>query len=106
MKRVVGAGAVVALLLVLVGVSALSAADKPVTGTIARVDMDLRMLVVKNSQGQESTVYWNDSTRVDGGSLQEGATVTIQTKDDAGRILATSIQVTPKAGAKPKESGQ
>jgi hypothetical protein len=98
MKRVLAIGAALALLLV--ASSAVYAAEKSISGTITSVDMEQRMLVVKDSTSKEHTVYWNESTRLDGGPLQQGATVKLQTSDDGGKNLATSIQVSGKAPAK------
>ncbi len=69
--------------------------DKPgktVTGTVSRVDAAAKMMVVKDTSGNEVTVYWNEATKLDGGVPQEGATVTVNAREEGGRTLATSIQ--------------
>jgi Cu/Ag efflux protein CusF len=69
---------------------------KMVTGTVTRVDSTAKMMTVKDDQGQEHTVYWNDSTKVDGGSPTEGAKVSFSTMEKDGKTWATSIKTTPK----------
>lgn len=102
MKRLIAVGAVLALLLV--AASPALAGDKSISGTAVRVNMEQRTLVVKDSQGIESTVYWTESTRLDGGPLQEGAAVTLHANTDtSGKIMATSIQVKPKGSASEKK---
>ena len=69
---------------------------KSMTGTVTRVDSTAKMMTVKDDSGQEHTVYWNDSTKVDGGTPSEGAKVTFSTMDRDGKTWATSIKTTPK----------
>ncbi len=71
------------------------AADKTVQGTITRVDTAGKMLTVKDTSGKEVTVAWTDSTKITGGELTEGATVSLSVNDSNGSPTATSIQVKP-----------
>ena len=68
-------------------------ASKNVTGTISSVNMDQKMFVVKTDAGPV-TVYWTDATR-GSADLKEGASVVIQTADQDGKTVATSVQVKP-----------
>jgi Cu/Ag efflux protein CusF len=68
---------------------------KSVSGTITQVDNNAKMFVVKDESGQLVTVYWNDATRVTG-DLKEGATVSLQTTEQDGKTVATSVQVRTK----------
>ena len=78
-----------------------SSQDKPattakaVTGTITSIDNNQKMFIVRDDAGQTVTVYWNDATRVSG-DLKEGATVSVQTNDEGGKTMATTIQVRTK----------
>lgn len=98
MKRLVSLSA---LALVLLSAVALAAPTDPdsktttLTGTVSRVDMTAKMLVVKDNDAKETTIYWKDDTSVVG-ELQEGQRVTVQTKESDGKTWATSIQVQTK----------
>jgi cold shock CspA family protein len=69
---------------------------KVVTGTVTRVDNTAKMFVVKDDTGKEVNVYWDDSTR-GATDLKEGASVSVQTNDQGGRNMATSISVRTKS---------
>ena len=73
-------------------------ADKTIQGTITKVDTAGKMLTVKDTSGNETTVAWNDSTRISGGELAEGATVTLPVSDKGGSPTATTIQVKSAKG--------
>jgi YD repeat-containing protein len=76
-----------------------NAADKTIQGTITRVDTAGKMVTVKEASGNETTVAWNDSTRITGGELKEGASVSLTVSDKGGSPTATSIEV--KSAKKP-----
>jgi Cu/Ag efflux protein CusF len=76
-----------------------SSQAKSLRGTIARVDNDAKSLTVKDDAGKEMTVFWNESTKIDGGELKEGNAVSLETTQQDGKTLATSIKVT--AAKKP-----
>jgi hypothetical protein len=65
-------------------------------GTISSVDNTGKSFVVKDSAGKETTVYWNDATRLSG-DLATGSMVVIQSSTQDGKVMASSIQV---SGAK------
>lgn len=69
---------------------------KSIRGTITQVDTNQKMFAVKDESGKQVTVYWNDGTRVSGGELKEGATVTLQATEQGAKTVATSIQVRTK----------
>ena len=74
------------------------AAPSSIHGTITSVDNTAKSFVVKDdTSGKEVTVYWDSSTKVNG-DLKVGSAVTLQTTDQSGRTLATSIDA--KAAAK------
>jgi hypothetical protein len=68
---------------------------KTVSGTISSLDTTGKSLVIKQSSGEEVTVYWNDGTTVSG-DLREGQQVRVETKEQDGQIWAMSIQVQAK----------
>jgi Domain of unknown function (DUF5666) len=65
---------------------------KALRGTVSSVDNTAKSFVVKDSSGKEVTVFWTDSTRMSG-DLKEGASVNIQTSDQGGKVVATSVEV-------------
>jgi len=87
--------ALAAIALVCVAAVAIAAPEtKTIVGTISSVDNTQRSMVVKDSGGNETTVYWNESARVMG-DLKEGAAVRVDAKDQDGKTWAVSIQVQP-----------
>jgi Cu/Ag efflux protein CusF len=69
-----------------------STSMKSLRGTISSVDNNAKSMVVKDADGKEVTVFWTDSTRLSG-ELTQGATVNLQTTEQDGKTMATSIQV-------------
>jgi hypothetical protein len=69
--------------------------DKTVIGTVSFVDSASKSMVVKDTSGNNVTVYWTDSTKLDPSMPQEGAsvTVTLDSKDQGGKPVAKSITV-------------
>jgi Domain of unknown function (DUF5666) len=68
-------------------------------GTVASVDQSGKSFVVKDdATGKEVTVYWDSSTKVNG-DLKPGSMVSIQTTDQGGKVMATSIDA--KGAKKP-----
>jgi len=72
--------------------------DRTIVGTVSHVDTTAKSMVVKDSTGNNVTVYWNDTTKLDTGVPQEGSTVsiTIDGKDQGANPMAKSISVQPK----------
>ena len=69
-----------------------SAGEKTVAGTISKVDTAEKSLTVTDSQGASWTFQWNDSTKMLGGELKEGASVKVgYTEGD--KMSATWIRV-------------
>ncbi len=69
--------------------------DKPMEGKITKVDKASRTMAVKDAAGRESTLYWNDATKVEGGALKEGATVHYKATERDGKWWATWVHVGP-----------
>jgi hypothetical protein len=68
-------------------------------GTVSSVDQSGKSFVIKDdATGKEVTVYWDSSTKVTG-DLKPGSTVSIQTTDQGGKVMATSIDA--KGAKKP-----
>jgi hypothetical protein len=67
--------------------------NKTIIGTITKIDNAAKSMVVKDTSGTETTIYWNEGSKVDGGELREGSTVKVDTKDQDGKTMATNIQV-------------
>ena len=66
----------VVLALCLCGIAVAGDAAGKIQGTITKVDMDQKTLIVKDSNGQEKTFFWDSATKVSG-DLKEGASVTL-----------------------------
>ena len=65
---------------------------KAAEGTISKVDMAGKSMVVKFNDGTEKTIYWNDSTKVMG-TPKEGETVHVRTSEKDGKTWATWVHV-------------
>ena len=61
-------------------------------GTVSSVDQSGKSFVIKDESGKETTVYWDSSTKMQG-DLKQGSMVTIQTTDQGGKVMATSINI-------------
>jgi Domain of unknown function (DUF5666) len=73
-------------------------------GTITKVDMAGKSMVVKTADGKDMTIYWNDATKVEG-TLKEGETVHVKTSNKDGKTWASWVHVgkmEPKAPGQPK----
>jgi hypothetical protein len=66
---------------------------KSMEGTISKVDMAGKMMMVKAADGKESAIYWNDSTKVEGGELKEGSLVHYKGAEKDGKMWATWVHV-------------
>jgi YD repeat-containing protein len=66
---------------------------KAAEGTITKVDMAGKMMMVKDADGKETEVYWNDSTKVQGEELKEGAKVHYKATEKDGKMWATWVHV-------------
>jgi hypothetical protein len=62
-------------------------------GTISKMDMASKMMMVKDSAGKETTVYWNDATKVAGDEMKEGALVHWTGSEKDGKMWATWVHV-------------
>jgi len=70
-----------------------------VRGTVSSVDQSGKSFVVKDeASGKEVTVFWDSSTKVNG-DLKPGSMVSLQTTDQGGKMMATSIDI--KSAKKP-----
>ena len=60
--------------------------------TIAKLDAAAKEMIVKTSYGKEMTVYWSESTKIEG-TLKPGETVRVQAAYKDGKLWASSLQV-------------
>ena len=65
---------------------------KAVEGTITKVDMTGKSMVVKGADGKETTVYWNDITKVSG-TVKESEMVHVKAADKDGKMWASWVHV-------------
>ena len=61
-------------------------------GTISKVDMAGKSMTVKTADGKDMTIYWNDSTKLQG-TPKEGETVHFKTSEKDGKTWATWVHV-------------
>jgi Domain of unknown function (DUF5666) len=66
---------------------------KKVEGTISSVDLTNKTMTIKAADGTETTVYWNDTTKVEGGALKEGEKVHVKAMEKDGKMWATYLHV-------------
>lgn len=91
MKKVL-ALAVVAVFCAVVGLAGQHMDGKSISGTISKVDMAGKSMVVKTADGKETTIYWNDSTKVQG-TPKEGEMVHVKAAEKDGKTWASSVHV-------------
>ena len=63
------------------------------SGTITKLDQAGKSMVVKNAEGKEMTIYWNDQTKLSGDPLKEGAKVHFKSSEKDGKAWAQSVWV-------------
>jgi hypothetical protein len=66
---------------------------KRMGGTITKVDTAGKMMMVKGADGKETAVYWDDSTKVEGGEMKEGMKVHYKATDKDGKMMASWVRV-------------
>jgi Cu/Ag efflux protein CusF len=88
MKKALALGVV----LVFCAAVGLAAHGKSTEATITKVDMAAKSMVVKTTDGKEMTIYWNDSTKVQG-TPKEGETVHFRAADQDGKSMASWVHV-------------
>lgn len=70
-----------------------------IKGSVVSVDQSGKSFVVKDeASAKEVTVYWDSATKVNG-DLKPGSMVALQTTDQGGKMMATSIDI--KSAKKP-----
>ncbi len=60
--------------------------------TITKVDMASKSMVVKTTDGKDMTIYWNDTTKLQG-TPKEGEMVHFKAMDKDGKSTASWIHV-------------
>ena len=65
---------------------------KTMSGTITKVDNDQKMMTVKNKAGKEWSIYWNDTTKVEGDAPKEGAMVWFKAAEKDGKMWASWVK--------------
>ena len=67
---------------------------KTMRGSITSVDNTAKSFVIKDeASGKEVTVYWTGATKLNG-ELKVGSVVSIESSEQGGRTVATSIDAT------------
>jgi Cu/Ag efflux protein CusF len=60
--------------------------------TITKVDMAGKSMVVKTADGKDMTIYWNDTTKLQG-TPKEGETVHFKASEKDGKSWASWVHV-------------
>jgi hypothetical protein len=61
-------------------------------GTIMKMDKGSRMMTMKSSKGKEMTMYWDDSTKVEG-DMMEGSMATVHYMMHDGKMMAHDVKM-------------
>jgi hypothetical protein len=96
MKKVFALSLVAVLCIAVVAVAGdekMGKDGKAMEGTISKLDMAGKMMMVKDSAGKESAVYWTDATKVEGGELKEGSLVHYKGAAKDGKMWASWVHV-------------
>ena len=72
--------------------------DKTMSGTITKVDSGQKMMMVKDKSGKEWSIYWNDSTKVEGDGPKEGVMVWFKATEKDGKMWATWVKTEAAKG--------
>ena len=67
-------------------------------GTIRQLNREEKWMSVADASGHETRIYWNDATRVEGGDLKEGRSVSVKAIPKDGKLLATWVRVGTASG--------
>jgi hypothetical protein len=72
---------------------------KSVHGTLAKLDEKAKSFTVTSAAKKNYDLQWNDATKVSGGTLKDGESVTVRYMIHDGKNVATSIMIVqPKKG--------
>jgi Cu/Ag efflux protein CusF len=98
MKKILALSVVVALCAIVVLAGDEKMGDKKMggkamEGTITKVDSAAKMMTVKDASGKEMAIYWNDSTKVAGDEMKEGAKVHWKGAEKDGKVWASWVHV-------------
>ncbi len=92
MKRFLAAALVMGFAISTVALANHKSGDKSMSGTITKVDAAQKTMVVKDSAGKETTLYWNDQTKIDGQAPKEGAMIHYKAQTKDGKMWATWVK--------------
>ncbi len=73
-------------------VDVLCSGTSSLRGTITKIDTAGKVMTVKGSDGKETAVYWNDTTKVEG-ELKEGVVVHYKGETKDGKLWASWLHV-------------
>ena len=61
-------------------------------GTIMKMDKDAKMMTMKSSKGKEMTMYWDDSTKVEG-DMKEGSMAKVHYMMHDGKMMMHDMKM-------------
>jgi hypothetical protein len=80
------------------------------TGTIKGIDQSKKTLTVENASGKQTKLSWTNATKVMGGPLAIGQSVTLRYLDKDGKHIVASVRVghpeTPTAAVAPSPTAK
>jgi hypothetical protein len=91
MKKVLALAA--AAIFVVAAAGSLFASSGTVEGTIRKVNLPDKWMVVADTSGRETTIFWSDATKVEGGDPKAGEKVTVKAIEKDGKTCATWVHV-------------
>jgi len=111
MKRMsVPAVALLALVLLAASPNKAKVHGYDLTGTITGIDQSKKTLIVQNAAGKQTKLSWTNATKVMGGPLAIGQSVTLRYLDKDGKHIVASVRVghpeTPTAGVAPSPTAK
>jgi len=65
---------------------------KAMEAKIVKVDAAAKVMTVKDAAGAETSLYWNDATKVEG-EVKEGETIHYKATEKDGKMWATWVHV-------------
>ena len=72
--------------------STMSAKMMTAHGTVTKIDKDGKMMMMKDKDGKEMTMYWDDSTKVKG-DMKEGDMATVKYMMHGDKMMAHSVMM-------------
>ena len=93
MKKILALSVAAVICLSVVAFAGHDKGDHKQGGTITKLNVDGKVMTVKDKDGKEWEINWNDSTKVEGSELKEGEIVHFKATEKDGKFWATWVHV-------------